>query len=281
MDKTLKSLYNIVREGVSLMADFKILENGTFGVELIGASKGVVTSESPTVCGRGMKPYERLFMVTLGEIVFTTGRGRIAASAGDIVYLPTDCEYESVWSAPGEYYTVVFALHDGCAALRSIGGELEIVAHDREGKYLSVYKRMHGLWIGEEPGRIYACISAFWELIRYLCIDADSLDMRKKYASVCGAVMWLYANFQSEKSAGELARLCGLSESAFRREFKERTGTSPVKFRNELRLGRAREIIRSGEYNISEAAAMVGFSDVYYFSKAYKERYGKSPSEDK
>ena len=271
MDKTTASLHNTT--------DFRILEHGTFGVELTAAARGKVDSSAHTICEHGMKPFDRLFYITEGKIVFGTEDELLTATAGDIVYLPSDCEYTSHWEVPGVYYTVNFILHDGCAAKRSIGEQIEIVASDNTGKYLSVYKRLCELWISDEPGRVYACISAFWELIRHLCIDAENNELRNRYDSVYGAIMWLRSNYHTETTPAELARLCNLSESTFRREFRKRTGMSPVKYRNLLRLERAKELMKSGEYNVSEAGAAVGFCDVYYFSRVYKKEYGTLPSE--
>ena len=262
------------------MTDFSILEHGTFGVELIAAVKGSAEAPAHTICRPGMKPFERLFYITKGSMVFGTDDEIITACAGNIVYLPSDCSYTSHWESPGEYYSVNFLLHDGCAALRSIGDNIDIAADDCSGKYLSVFKRLSELWISDEPGHIYACISVFWELVRYLCIDAETLDMKNCYDCVYSAMIWLRSNYHTDANTGDLAKLCNMSESTFRREFRKRTGISPVKYRNLLRLERARELLRSGEYNVSEASRAVGFYDIYYFSKAYKREFGVAPSAD-
>ena len=46
-----------------------------------------------------------------------------------------------------------------------------------------------------------------------------------------------------------------------------------------LRLETAKEKIKSGNFKISEISALCGFSDVSYFARCFKKRYGMTPTE--
>ncbi len=72
-----------------------------------------------------------------------------------------------------------------------------------------------------------------------------------------------------------------LSERQFRRNLKKITGLSPVKFQQEVQLQKARSYLERGTYqSVSEVSYAVGFQTVKYFSKLYKARFGKNPSEE-
>ncbi len=60
--------------------------------------------------------------------------------------------------------------------------------------------------------------------------------------------------------------------------FARAFGLSPVAYRLQVRLNRARELLVSTRQNVSEAAFAVGFSDPLYFSRAFHERFGVTPS---
>jgi AraC-like DNA-binding protein len=60
--------------------------------------------------------------------------------------------------------------------------------------------------------------------------------------------------------------------------FARAFGVSPVAYRTQLRLNRARELLVSTRRNVSEAAYEVGFSDPLYFSRAFHRRFGMTPS---
>lgn len=76
-----------------------------------------------------------------------------------------------------------------------------------------------------------------------------------------------------------LSELCGISETYFRRQFQKIYGTSPVKYINNLRIQRAKELISSGLYSVCEVAFLSGYRDESYFSREFKKATGHSPSE--
>lgn len=78
-----------------------------------------------------------------------------------------------------------------------------------------------------------------------------------------------------------LARESGLSRVHLYRKLKELTNQSPSDFIRQIRLKKAAELLRQGNYNISEIASLMGFSSLAVFSRAFKDFYGVSPKEFK
>jgi AraC-like DNA-binding protein len=72
-----------------------------------------------------------------------------------------------------------------------------------------------------------------------------------------------------------LAREQGISYSTFRRHFKEVTGRAPGDYFIELKMNRARQLLAS--HHIQEVADRLGFESVYYFSRLFKAKIGKTP----
>lgn len=71
-----------------------------------------------------------------------------------------------------------------------------------------------------------------------------------------------------------------MSESSLLRKLKQLTGLSPAKYLQEVRLEKAMTFLVSKTFNsISKVAVEVGYSDTRAFSRSFKNRYGKSPSE--
>lgn len=62
----------------------------------------------------------------------------------------------------------------------------------------------------------------------------------------------------------------------FQREFRQRIGWTPLKFREFKRMERAMHLLQAGR-SVTETAAEVGYSDVYYFSRMFKRHIGASP----
>lgn len=60
--------------------------------------------------------------------------------------------------------------------------------------------------------------------------------------------------------------------------FRKAFGVTPVEYRVQLRLRRARELLTSSRLNVSQTAFAVGFTDPLYFSKKFHQTYGMQPS---
>lgn len=81
------------------------------------------------------------------------------------------------------------------------------------------------------------------------------------------------------RSVTEMAKIAGLSASHFSHLFQEQTGTTPLAFQEDARLQFAALLLRAGGWRVSEAAAAAGFSCPFYFSRRFRHRFGKSPSQ--
>lgn len=82
-------------------------------------------------------------------------------------------------------------------------------------------------------------------------------------------------------SVASMARLAAMSRSAFIDRFRTAVGQPPMRYVSSLRLGRARDLLRTTDVTIADAARQVGYGSEAAFSRAYRARFGKSPSRDR
>jgi AraC-like DNA-binding protein len=75
----------------------------------------------------------------------------------------------------------------------------------------------------------------------------------------------------------ELGRLAGCSPFYLSRTFSAATGLTIPQYTRQLRMERAAELLRSGEFNVTEAAMEVGYSSLSHFSQAFHETFGCCP----
>ena len=71
----------------------------------------------------------------------------------------------------------------------------------------------------------------------------------------------------------------GMNRSSFCTFFKKATGQTYITYLNKLRVDRACYLLRQGSFNITEVCYMVGFNDVPYFNRCFKNNRGMSPKE--
>ncbi|MFK7932825.1 MAG: ATP-binding protein [Saprospiraceae bacterium] len=71
-----------------------------------------------------------------------------------------------------------------------------------------------------------------------------------------------------------------ISESTLSRQLKKLTGLTPARYLREIRLNEARRLLESRKFkNVTQVAYAVGFADNATFSRNYKKRFGKTPTE--
>ena len=76
-----------------------------------------------------------------------------------------------------------------------------------------------------------------------------------------------------------LAAELGLSYSRFRTLFRKHTGRSPRQYQLDIRMNRAMELLKESQRTVTEISEILGFSAVYYFSRLFKQRVGKTPGQ--
>ncbi len=70
-----------------------------------------------------------------------------------------------------------------------------------------------------------------------------------------------------------------LSRSQVHRRIKNLTGLSTTKYIRKIRLEKAKSLLKSSKYKVSEIATIVGINSSQNFSKYFKQAYGLGPFE--
>ncbi|QJW98295.1 AraC family transcriptional regulator [Frigoriglobus tundricola] len=99
-------------------------------------------------------------------------------------------------------------------------------------------------------------------------------------ADVIRAVHVLRDRFTEPIRVAELARVAGLSPSAFHRRFKAVTALTPLQYQKQLRLLEARRLLVAEAASVESAAARVGYESASQFSREYARLFGAPPRRD-
>lgn len=74
-----------------------------------------------------------------------------------------------------------------------------------------------------------------------------------------------------------LAKVAGMSRSAFAQQFTDTIGTPPMRYWAQWRLTLAREGLRDGRWSVEQAADALGYRSRAAFARAYKAALGEPP----
>ena len=92
------------------------------------------------------------------------------------------------------------------------------------------------------------------------------------------AKLMLGQHLEEETELEVIARKLGVGYHWLRRAFKQETGQSLHQYRLQLRLSRAKVLLKSTDESVEKIAEQTGFTDPYYFSQIFKRKTGCSPS---
>ena len=89
------------------------------------------------------------------------------------------------------------------------------------------------------------------------------------------------ANVAEPLSLAEISDVTGISRRHVERLFRQHLGRSPARYYLDVRLERARRLLRHSNLPIVEVAIAAGFVSASHFSKRYRERYDVTPQADR
>ncbi len=90
---------------------------------------------------------------------------------------------------------------------------------------------------------------------------------------------WMIKNFSSDIDFRALSSRFGFSQRTLNRRFRQASGKSPLQYLQELRIDKAKELLRTSNYSIAEVAFTVGYHDSAYFTKLFRQSVSLTPRE--
>jgi AraC-like DNA-binding protein len=97
---------------------------------------------------------------------------------------------------------------------------------------------------------------------------------------VIGAMHSLRSRFRETIRIEDLAAIAAMSPSAFHRQFKALTSSTPLQYQKQLRLLEARRLLVSGAVKVEAASFEVGYESPSQFSREYARMFGAPPKRD-
>lgn len=92
------------------------------------------------------------------------------------------------------------------------------------------------------------------------------------------AAQFIRSNYQRARIS-DVAEYIGINRTYLTEIFKERMYMSPQEYLLQVRMGKAKELLRQTSVPINRVAREVGYEDQLSFSKIFKKRFGISPTD--
>jgi len=137
----------------------------------------------------------------------------------------------------------------------------------------------------KDPVRKIYMSSKVSELVSLMLMDIMIKDVNKSKSvlqpgevdNIIAARNILIDNMDTPPTITELAKKVCLNEFKLKAGFKEVFGTTVFGYLQQQRMEKAKSLMESGEFNVSEAAWNIGYTNVSHFIAAFKKHFGVSP----
>lgn len=202
--------------------------------------------------------------VLKGSILFKFDGKEILCKKNEALFIPEGMSYTLEY--PEDSHAILFNFKT-----LEIHNEIEKIRDVNLYKY---FKVIHNYFvIGNDVKFHHMCA----ELYKILALFSDERHETENARKVRIAEKIIVDNIgNSDFVCRNIAEQLGISEVYLGRLFKEENGISPRKFLIEARMEEAKSLLEE-HFSVTQVSQMVGYKDVFQFSKAYKKYYGYSP----
>lgn len=129
----------------------------------------------------------------------------------------------------------------------------------------------------EEYGRM--TVFGFCERFKEIAEILEEEESEQFSGKIRRAKAYIREHYAQDISLNELADHMGMNPMYLSRLFKKEMGMNFSAYLTKVRVEKAIELLKQGDYKIYEVSQMVGYQTVQYFSKVFKKETGKSPKD--
>ena len=215
---------------------------------------------------------------------YRTADCHITAGTGDIVlYRPDEMQnYYYSHSDHPEFYWIHFTGSDAEGLLSELQfSERHILHIGINDEIISLFKKIISeLQLKKQLHEEISCtylLQLIYGIVRLrYCADSDGEYPRN--ADIEGVMKRMHTDYNKNRTVADYAVNCNLSAYRFCHVFKNNVGVPPMRYVEQLRMEKSKELLSSTSLSVGEISDMVGYSSPFYFSRVFKKNTGKAPS---
>ena len=224
---------------------------------------------------RGNLPRCELMYYVDGETELTFAGKKFTMRAGDMIYLPMDVKDADYFVEVKESFALYNFFFVPCDPLPREAVKL----HIRSAEVERIYERTYNDWFSRQDGYYLRAVQSFYRVLELARRQMRGYNVNEHFLRLAPSEEYISRRYcDTDFDYGEAARLSGLSYSYFKKLFCDKYAMPPVKYVTSLRMKRARELLSTDMFTVSEVAGMCGYDNIYYFSNVFKSYFGAAPT---
>ncbi len=229
-------------------------------------------NEKNTRVSRKNRPCWAIVIKYEGETVYYQDENQYISNINNMVILPKGCDYKWECTKSGHYSIIEFDCDD-------VDKKIYLFSVKNGEKILTLFKSLEQKQlIGNYLYKMETVKETYSVILRLLSESVGRYVPKGKEKRLLPVIEYISNNYNMEIKNDDLAKLTGLSTVYFRKLFTEVYGISPISYVKNIRIKKAKEMLRSDYSGITDIALSLGYSNIYDFSRDFKKHVGVSPS---
>lgn len=222
--------------------------------------------------------WDRIVMVASGSFSFLVeGEEKPrCVRENEIVFIPAGTSITRNILEPMTSYHISFitqADHPFHLALRL--GKLKLPAE----QIASIFQSMKRVALMPHNQELLEHIVEHILVEHYLFGKSNHVSCRPLSEEVLGTIRYMNRHLSEKINMDELAARVYLSHTGLIWKFRQELNTTPSKYLILLRLRYAKQLLLHHDYTVTEVAELCGYTNPYYFTNAFHQYTGKSPTD--
>ena len=225
-----------------------------------------VFSEKGRKFSTDSRPTYGLSLCIKGQIIYTMDGKEYVSNESNAILLPKYGKYSLLGTREGIFPLIDF----DCENLEC--DTFKIFNLNNPEEYLKDFEKLSDYFLFKE--RRLKIYSLFYDILNRIGSE------EQKESLMIPAIKYIKNNISNTALSNSLiAQELGISEVYFRKLFLAKYGTTPKQYILDIRIQKAKQLLRDGIYKITSVSDECGFSSQYHFCRIFKEKTGYTPSD--
>ena len=220
--------------------------------------------------------HELIYKYSGASISHLDGRN-YALNEGSILYIPQGNHgaYSVETLCKGEAIDILFTAEVPLSPLPIL------LPAPHKAIIIELFEKSHETWRMGTATKQLRCLSILYAILAELQEESQRQSVTPRVRAILETAL-SYLNthcFEPQIDYTVPARTADVSYSYLKKLFVAEHGMPPSRYVTQRRMEYARTLLMAPEISISEISRLVGYANVYYFSRVFHEEVGMSPTD--
>ena len=226
-------------------------------------------------CDKVFSPFARLYYIQEGEGIIEDSYGITVLKPGNVYLLPPGYEYK--YRCDDYLHKFFFHINvikeDGYDLFMGLNKCLSLpVSKSKTATLARLYNNKSTLYALKFKEELYRIVGEFTQI----AFSKDSLNLNLSPVTKT-TIDYIQKNLSISLTLEQIAKDTFTSSETIRKKFKKEMGISVGRYIDDMVFYSAENMLCTTNYTIRKISEILGFSDQFYFSRRFSEKYNYSP----